>query len=54
MEALHLNRIKANAAGFGALGAKAVAVRFLGVLGHELLELGLGQLVLAMASQVRR
>ncbi|MGY4237907.1 hypothetical protein ACVIIW_006854 [Bradyrhizobium sp. USDA 4449] len=48
MDALHLNPIEAVRAGFGALGAKAMADRFLGVLGHQLLELGLGPLVLAM------
>src|SRR5262249_31013746 len=48
MDALHLNRIKADCAGFGALGAKAVAKGLLGVLRQQLLELGLGLLMVAV------
>src|SRR5437899_814871 len=44
--ALHLQEIEAHRAGLGALGADPMADRFLGILRHQALQLGLGLLVL--------
>ena len=46
MTGLHVKEVKTDGAGFGALGAHAMADGFLGVLRHQLLELGLGRLML--------
>src|SRR6516162_698448 len=46
MAGLHFKKIEADRARFGALSPHPVADRFLGVLRHEGLELGLGFLVL--------
>src|SRR6266576_2427296 len=47
--ALHAQDIKAHRTGFGSSGADAMANRFLSVLGHKGLELGLGILMLEVS-----
>src|SRR3954451_10330560 len=46
MVGLHLQEIKADRAGLGALGAQAVTDRFFRVFRHELLQICFGSLVL--------
>src|SRR5207302_5106611 len=46
MARLRAQKVKADGAGFGALGAHAMADRLLGVLRHQPLQLGLGLLML--------
>src|SRR6476661_7848905 len=49
MAALHAQDIKAHRTGFGSLGSDAMTDRFLGVLGHQGLELRLGMLMLEVS-----
>src|SRR5258708_40215957 len=49
MAALHAQDIKAHRTGFGSSGSDAMADRFLGVLGHQSLELRLGILMLKVS-----
>src|SRR5450631_3886289 len=46
MVCLQLNDLEADRAGFGAFGPQAVPQGFLGVFRHQLLQLGLGALML--------
>src|SRR3954468_20918011 len=48
MTGLRLLEIKTNGAGFRAFGPNSMANRFLGILRHQLLELGLGGVVFGM------
>src|SRR3954454_23804619 len=48
MTGLHLLEIKTDGAGFRAFGPDSMANGFLGVLRHQLLELGLGGVVFGM------
>src|SRR3954451_1976748 len=50
MTGLRLLEIKANRAGFRAFGPDAMPNRFLGVLRHQLLQLGLGGIVFSMGA----
>src|SRR3954453_22298605 len=50
MTGLRFLEIKTNGAGFRAFGPNPVAHRFLGVLRHQLLELGLGGVVFGMGA----
>ena len=43
---LHVHEVEADRARFGAFGAQAVSGRLLGVLRHQLLQIGLGALML--------
>src|SRR4051794_34024092 len=50
MTGFHLVKVKADRARFGAFGPDAMPNRFLGVLWHQLLELGLGGVVFGMGA----
>src|SRR3954451_17344288 len=50
MAGLRLLEIKTNRPGFRAFGADSMANRFLGVLRHQLLELGLGGVMFGMGA----
>src|SRR5262245_27167300 len=49
MAALHVQDIKAHRTGFGSFSSDAMAGRFLGVFGHQRLELRLGVLMLEVS-----
>jgi len=50
MVGLRSEKVKADRAGFGPLGANAMANRLLGIVGHKIFKLNLGLLMLKMCS----
>jgi len=50
MVGLRSEKVKADRAGFGPLGANAMANRLLGIMGHKIFKLNLGLLMLKMCS----